>query len=188
MVETILLKRLYVLIFIEYGTRRLHLAGVTAHPAGVWTMQQARNLMMDLGDRIAGLRFLIHDPDPLFTSAFMVVFHAEGLRAIATLPRTPRMNAICERVIGVPRAPGPDVDLKRTHLALVLHEYLIHYNRHGAHQPRQQRHRFDRVLELLIWPDGSEESGIVGQMRLPSTMFGLAAGAALELAGALIKV
>ncbi|YCK35213.1 hypothetical protein ACNF49_14330 [Actinomadura sp. ATCC 39365] len=99
-VETMMLKRLYVLVFIEHGTRRLHLAGVAASPTGAWTVQQARNLMMDLGDRISGLRFVIHDRDPLFTSALREVFTSEGLRDITTLPRTPRMNAICERVIG----------------------------------------------------------------------------------------
>jgi hypothetical protein len=104
-VETMLLKRLYVLVFIEHGTRRLHLAGVTAHPTGAWTMQQSRNLVMDLGDRIAGLRFVIHDRDRLFASAFREVFQAEGLRIVATMPRTPRMNAICERVIGTQLAP-----------------------------------------------------------------------------------
>jgi hypothetical protein len=100
-VERVLLKRLYVPVFIEYGTRRLHLAGVTAHPTGAWTVQQARDLVMDLGDRIAGLRFLIHDREPLLTSAFREVFTAEELRIITTLERTLRMNAICKRVIDV---------------------------------------------------------------------------------------
>lgn len=140
-VETVLLKRLYVLIFIEHGTRKLHLAGVTAHPTGAWTTQQARNLAIDLGDRIAGLRFLIHDRDPLFTSAFREVFEAEGLRPVTTLPRTPRMNAICERVIGILRRELLDriLILNERHLARVLQEYLIHYNRHRPHQSRQQR-------------------------------------------------
>lgn len=101
-VETVLLQRLYVLVFIEHGTRRLHLGGVTAHPTGAWTVQQARNLAVDLGDRIETLRFLIHDRDPVFTAAFGEVFKSEGLRIITTLPQTPRMNAICERVIGTP--------------------------------------------------------------------------------------
>ncbi|MEV6035826.1 integrase core domain-containing protein [Nonomuraea sp. NPDC052116] len=140
-VETVLLKRLYVLVFIEHGTRRLHLAGVTAHPTGAWTVQQARNLVMDLGDRIAGLRFLIHDRDPLLTSAFREVFTAEGLRTITTLPRTPRMNAICERVVGTLRRELLDriLILSERHLTFVLREYLIHYNRHRPHQSRKQR-------------------------------------------------
>jgi len=98
-VETVLLKRLYVLVFIEHGTRRLHPGGVTAHPTGAWAVQQARNLAIDLGDRLGTLRFLIHDRDPLFTAAFGEVFKADGIRGITTLPKTPRMNAICERVI-----------------------------------------------------------------------------------------
>ena len=81
---------------------------MTAHPTGAWAVQQARNLTLDLGDRIDTLRFLIHDRDPLFTAAFAEVFKAKGLRIITTLlittlPRTPRMNAICERVIGTLR-------------------------------------------------------------------------------------
>ncbi|MEV1005535.1 integrase core domain-containing protein [Nonomuraea sp. NPDC050202] len=141
MIETITLKRLYVLIFVEPGARRLHLAGVTAHPTGAWTAQQARNLAMDLGDRITRLRFLIHDRDPLFTSAFREVFTAEGLRIITTLPRTPRRNAICERVIGTLRRELLDriLILNERHLARVLQKYLIHYNRHRPHQSRQQR-------------------------------------------------
>ncbi|MEU7900974.1 integrase core domain-containing protein [Nonomuraea sp. NPDC049152] len=140
-VGTMLLKRLYVLVFIEHGSRRLHLAGVTAHPTGAWTLQQARNLAMDLGERIAGLRFLIHDRDPLFTSAFREVFEAEGLRAATTLPRTPRMNAICERVIGTLRRELLDriLILSERQLTFVLREYLIHYNGHRPHQSRHQR-------------------------------------------------
>ncbi|MEV1171377.1 integrase core domain-containing protein [Nonomuraea sp. NPDC049784] len=140
-VETVLLKRLYVLVFIEHGTRRLHLGGVSAHPTGAWTVQQARNLVMDLGDRIAGLRFVIHDRDPLFTSAFREVFEAEGLRLVTTLPRTPKMNAICERVIGTLRRELLDriLIVSERHLAFVLREYLIHYNGHRPHQSRQQR-------------------------------------------------
>jgi putative transposase len=98
-VETVLLHRLYVLVFIEHGTRRIHLGGVTAHPTGAWAVQEARNLAMDLDDRLETLRFLIHDRDPVFTAAFSEVFKSEGLRIITTLPQTPRMNAICERVI-----------------------------------------------------------------------------------------
>ena len=124
--ETVLLRRLHVLVFIEHGTRRLHLAGVTAHPTGAWAVQQARNLAMDLGDRLGTLRFLIHDRDPVFTAPFGEVFKAEGLRIITTLPRTPRMNAICERVIGTLRRELLDRTLifSERHLDPVLREYL----------------------------------------------------------------
>ena len=139
-VETVLLKRLHVLVFIEHGTRRLHVAGVTACPTGAWAAQQARNLAMDLGDRLGTLRFLIHDRDPLFTTAFDEVFKAEGLRIITTLPRTPRMNTVCERVIGTLRRELLEriLILNERHLVLVLREYLTHYNRHRPHQSRRQ--------------------------------------------------
>jgi putative transposase len=96
---------------------------------------------MDLDDRLGTLRFLIHDRDPLFTTAFGEVFKAEGLRIITTLPRTPRMNAICERVIGTLRRKLLDrtLILGERHLAPLLREYLAHYNGHRAHQSRQQR-------------------------------------------------
>jgi transposase InsO family protein len=104
-------------------------------------VQQARNLVMDLGDRIDTLRFLMHDRDPLFTTAFAVVFRADGLRVITTLPRTPRMNAVCERVIGTLRRELLDrtLILGERDLAMVLREYLVHYNRHRPHQSWQQR-------------------------------------------------
>ena len=135
------LQRLYVLVFIEHGTRRLHLGEVTAHPTGAWAVQQARNLAMDLGDRLGPPRFLIHDRDPVFTAAFGEVFKSAGLRIITTLRQTPRMNAICERVIGTLRRELLDrlLILGDRHLALVLREYLIHYNGHRPHQSRLQR-------------------------------------------------
>jgi transposase InsO family protein len=95
---------------------------------------------MDLGARIGTLRFLIHDRDPLFTAAFGEAFTAAGLRIVTTLPRTPRMNAVCERVIGTLRREFLDriLILGEGHLALVLREYLIHYNGHRPHQTRRQ--------------------------------------------------
>jgi hypothetical protein len=94
-----------------------------------------------LGNRLGTLRFLVHDRDPVFTTAFGEVFSAEGLRIITTLPRTPRMNAICERVIGTLRRELLDrtLILGERHLALVLREYLIHYNGHRPHQSWRQR-------------------------------------------------
>ena len=140
-VETVLLKRLHVLVFIEHDTRRLHVAAVTAWPTGAWTLQRARNLAIDLGRSLGPLRFLIHDRDPVLTSAFGKVFTSEGLRIITTLPRTPRMNAICERVIGTLRHELPDRTLiiNEHHLALLLREYVTHCNVHRPHQSRWQQ-------------------------------------------------
>jgi len=103
--------------------------------------QQARNLVMDLGDRLGTLRFLIHDRDPVFTTAFADVFRSEGLRIIATLPRTPRMNAICERVIGTLRRELLDriSIVGERHLVRVLREYVTRCNGHRPHQSRRQR-------------------------------------------------
>jgi transposase InsO family protein len=114
---------------------------VTTHPTGAWTVQQARNVVMDLGERIARLRFVNHDRDPLFTSAFREIFKAEGLREIPTMLRTPRMNAICERVIGTLRRELLDrvLILDERHLARVLQEYLIHDTGPRPHQFRGQQ-------------------------------------------------
>jgi transposase InsO family protein len=96
---------------------------------------------MDLGDRLDTLRFLIHDRDPLFTAAFAEVFKAEGLRIITTLPRPPRMNAICERVIGTLRPELLDriLIIGERHPALMLGEYLARYNGSRPHRARCQR-------------------------------------------------
>jgi putative transposase len=140
-VDTVLLCRLYVLVFIEHGTRRLHVAGVTANPTGSWVAQQARNLVMDLGARVDTFRFVIRDRDSKYTLAFDSVFDAEGIQVIKAPPRAPRANAVCERVIGTLRRELLDriLVLGPGHLRRVLAEYALHYNGHRPHQSLRQR-------------------------------------------------
>jgi transposase InsO family protein len=135
------LTRLYVLVFIEHGTRRMHLGGVTAHPTGDWTVQQARNLALDLSGRFGDFRFLIRDRGSNFTRSFDAVFQATGTTILRTAVQAPRMNAICERLIGTLRREILDrtLILNQAHLHAVLAEYQEHYNTARPHQGIDQR-------------------------------------------------
>ncbi|EFL27542.1 LOW QUALITY PROTEIN: integrase, partial [Streptomyces himastatinicus ATCC 53653] len=135
------LRRGYALVFLEHGTRRLHIAGVTAHPTAQWTAQQARNLALEVDVHLESLRFLIRDRDSQYTESFDAVFEAEGIETVQTAPRAPRMNAHCERVIGTLRRELLDHVLiwNETHARHVLDVYARHYNGHRPHQARGQR-------------------------------------------------
>jgi putative transposase len=149
-VDTVLLRRLYVLFF-EHGTRRVHLAGVTAHPAGEWVAQQARNLLMTLEGRADGLKFLIRDRDAKFTAAFDAVLTA-GVRII----KTPiRASAIAERWISSARRECPDRMLitGERHLWLVLSEYAGHCNVHRPHRTLRQSPPAGRELSPAMDPN-----------------------------------
>jgi putative transposase len=135
-VETISLQRLYVLFFVELGSRRVHLAGCTANPTGAWVTQQARQLASKRQEQRLPFRFLIRDRDSKFTRDFDAVFASEGIKIIKTPVRSPKANAIAERFVRTVRAECLDwlLIMNRCHLERVLRVFVDHYNTHRPHR------------------------------------------------------
>jgi transposase len=147
-VETLFLKTIYVLVFIELGTRRVHFAGCTAHPTGAWVTQQARQILWELADREPAIHFLIRDRDTKFTSTFDTVFRSEGIHLIRTPVRAPNANSYAERWIRSVRHECLDKLLifNEGHLRRVMREYIAYYNTARPHQGIDQNSPIPRSL------------------------------------------
>jgi transposase InsO family protein len=163
-VETVFLRRFYVLFFIAHASRRVWLAGCTANPTGVWVTQQARNLGLDFSDQ--GVRFLIRDRDSKYSGPFDDVFRSEGIRIVRTPLRAPKANAIAERFVRTVRAECLDwlLILNRRHLERVVRVYVDHYNRERPHRGLEQR---------APEPDERREGSPTGEIRRRDRLGGL---------------
>jgi transposase len=172
--------KVYVLAAIEHGNRRVRVLGATEHPVQSWVMQQARNLLMDLGDAGARAKFVLHDRDASFTQAFDAVFRAAGSRVIRSAVQAPRMNSIMERWIGSCRRELLDRTLiwNQRHLMMVLREYQDFCNSHRPHRALHQ------AAPLRPLPDGVTDldhfrvrrhdrvGGVIHEYRLVAKVFG----------------
>jgi putative transposase len=132
----VILRRVYVFFVIEVGTRHVRVLGVTARPDGAWATRQARNLLMDLGERADRFKFLIRDRAGQFTGAFDAVLAGAGIEVVKIPPRSPKANAYAERWVRTVRAEvtGRMLITGPGHLRAVLGEYVTHYNRHRPHR------------------------------------------------------
>jgi putative transposase len=149
-VETLALRRIYVLFFISLATRRLEFVACTVNPDGDWVTQQARNLVMELGEQERRFQLLIHDRDTKFSRAFDEVFRSEGIKVIRTPFRAPNANAFAERWVRTVRTDCLDriFILGRRHLERVIRVYTKHYNEHRPHRALQ-----------LVPPNGGSSTG-----------------------------
>jgi len=167
-VDTVLLRRLYVLFFIELDTRRVYVTGVTANPVQTWVVQQARNLTMVLADRARPVRFLVRDRDAKFTASFDEVLRSEGIRVIRAPVRAPRANAFAERFVGTVRRECLDRVLiaHRSQLEAILVQYVDHYNDHRPHRSLNQ------TAPLSISPPRASSPDVL-QLRRSNRLGGL---------------
>jgi putative transposase len=153
-VDTLFLRRFYVLFFVELATRRVWLAGITSNPDGRWVTQQARNLLMTLEHEDVRPRFLIRDRDSKFTCEFDEVFRSEGMRVIKAPVRAPKARAHAERWVGSVRRECLDriLIVGRRHLQHVLAVYVVHHNEQRPHRALEQR------PPLRTSPPGDEQA------------------------------
>ncbi|ONI92621.1 integrase [Saccharothrix sp. ALI-22-I] len=137
-IDTMLGTRLYALVFLEHGTRRLHITGITAHSTRAWTAGQEPRRRPRHPHRVPALPTA--DRDSKYGEAFDAVFEADELRVLTSAPRSPRMNAHCERVVGSIRREVLDHVLVagEAHARQILKTYEVHYNRHRPHQAHDQ--------------------------------------------------
>ncbi len=160
------LRRLYVLFVLEVGDRYLHVLGVTAHPDGFWTTQQARNLVMDLGEHVGRFRFLVRDRAGQFAASFDAVLADVGVEVVKIPPRCPRANCFAERLVLTVRTEVTDRMLifGERHLRRVLAEYTAHYNMERPH----------RALQLRPpRPESSVPEPVLGRIRRRPVLGGL---------------
>ena len=139
-VDTVLFKRLYVLFFIELGSRRVWITGVSAHPNAAWVTQQARNVTGDLADQDTTAKYLVRDRDTKYVASFDEVFRSEGTEILRTPFRTPNANAFAERFVRTVRSECLDhlLVVNERHLERILRSYARHYNGHRPHQGLSQ--------------------------------------------------
>jgi transposase InsO family protein len=140
-VDTVMLHRLYVLLFIEIGRRRIWITGVTTHPNAAWVTQQARNVAGDIIDERIDVRFLVHDRDTKYVASFDEVFRSEGAQILRTPFRAPNANAYAERFVRTVRSECLDhlLVVNARHLERILRSYAKHYNCHRPHQGLSQK-------------------------------------------------